>query len=131
MADQNVLHLKKYSHFGVYLGSVTENGEVVPGEQVGVAFVKQGSRMFRMKLWMFPNEQHFVANDDTDSNKYRALSLDEYVASTGETRARWNELGRGELLGCFIRVKLVLLNVHVFINLYPQEDKVMGAHSAA
>lgn len=131
MNDKNVIHLNKYSHFGVFLGCVTENGQVVPGEQVGVAFMKQGSRMFRMKLWMFPNEQHFVASDDTDSNKYRALSLDEYVASSGETRTRWNELGRGELLGCFIRVKLVLLNLHVFINLYPHDDKVVVAHGAA
>ena len=121
MTNNNVIPLKKYSHFGVFLGSVSPSGEVVPSKQVGIAFIKQGSRMFRMKLWMFPNEQHFVASDDTDSNKYRALALDEYVASTGENKSRWNEVGHGELMGCFIRVKLALLNQNVFINLYPKE----------
>lgn len=131
MKKDNVIALKKYSHFGVFLGSVSPTGEVIPSEQVGIAFIKQGSRMFRLKLWMFPNEQHFVASDDTDSNKYRALALDEYVGSSGENRSRWNEVGKGELIGCFIRVRLALLNQDVFINLYPNEEIEREMNEAA
>ncbi len=135
MNKNNVIPFQKYSHFAVFTGSVGSAGEVTEQEQIGIAFIKEGGRMFRLKLWMWPNEQYFVASDDHDSNKYRALSLDEYVATTGENRSRWNEIGLGQLTGCLIKISLVFPKQDIFINLYPRDARVeedrQASHGAA
>jgi hypothetical protein len=124
MNKHNVIPIQKYSHFAVFTGLVGSTGEVTEQEQIGIAFIKEGSRMFRLKLWMWPNEQYFIASDDNDSDKYRALSLDEYVATTGENRSRWNEIGVGQLTGCLIKISLTFPKQDIFINLYPGDARV-------
>lgn len=119
----NVLPLQKFSHFAVHAAAVNSEGEHEPGEQIGIAFIEEGSRMFRLKLFMWPSEQYFIASEDTDSKRYRALSLDEYTANSGETRSKWNEIGFGELVGCLIKIRLLFPQQTIFVNLYPRDAR--------
>ena len=119
--NDNVIPIKKPDRFGVYRASVMDSGEIVEKEQLGIAFFKPGSRLFRLKLWMFPSEQFFIAAQENDPSKYSVLALDEYKTSSNETRTHWNKIGFGELQGCFIRLKLSLLNQEVFVSLFPQK----------
>ena len=129
--NDNVIPIKKSDRFGVYRAHVTDCGEIVEQEQLGFAFIKPGSRMFRLKLWMFPQEQYFIAAQENDPTKYVVLALDEYQTNGGETRTYWNRIGAGELQGCFIRLKLTLLNEEVFVSLFPEKEEAKEAHGAA
>ena len=85
----NVIPIRKSEKFGVYTGEITSSGEVIEGESVGVAYLKTGSKKFRLKLFTHPNTQYFILPDDNDDTKYVVLSLEEYQLPTGEMKSSW------------------------------------------
>lgn len=121
----NIIPIRKSDKFGVYLGDVTSSGEIVEGESVGIAFLKPGSKKFRLKLWVFPSHQYFVVPDDKDEKKYVVLSLEEYTLPTGEIKTSWNRIGYGNLVGAFIAIRIQLLAEQVFLCLYPDKAEPM------
>tara|TARA_B110001454_G_C12723306_1_gene436429 strand:- start:38584 stop:38997 length:414 start_codon:yes stop_codon:yes gene_type:complete len=118
----NVIPIRKTDHFGVYTGDVLPSGEVIEGESVGIAFLKQGSKKFRLKLFVYPNNSYFVVPDDKDDAKYIVLSLEEYQLSGGETRSHWNRIGEGKLTGSFIALRLQLIPEPLFLCLFPEKN---------
>ena len=119
----NVVPIRRSDRFGVYLGDVTSSGEIVEGESVGIAFLKQGSKKFRLKLFVFPCNQYFVVPDDRDDAKYVVLSLEEYQLPTGEVRSSWNRIGEGRLTGSFIALRIQLLPENIFLCLFPDKTE--------
>lgn len=127
----NVIPIRKSDRFGVYLGDITSSGEVVEGESVGVAFLKPGSKKFRLKLFVFPSHQYFIVPDDRDDTKYVILSLEEYQLPTGEMRTSWNRIGNGRLLGSFIVLRIQLLPENIFLCLFPEKSEPQEDHIAS
>jgi hypothetical protein len=119
----NVIPIRKSDSFGVYVGEVTSSGEIIEGESVGIAFLKQGSKKFRLKLFLFPSHQYFVVPDEKDDTKYIVLSLEEYQLSSGETRTSWNRIGEGRLVGSFIALRVQLLPENIFLCLFPDKSE--------
>lgn len=117
--NDNVVPIRKADKFGVYLGEITDQGEVIEGESVGIAFLRPGRNVFRLKLWTFASEQYFVAPDENDSAKYTVLSLHEHQLASGKIRSHWNKIGRGVLVGRFIKLQLPLLGPDLFLYLFP------------
>ena len=127
----NVIPIRKSDRFGVYLGEITSGGEVVEGESVGIAYLKPGSKKFRLKLFVFPSHQYFIVPDDKDDTKYVVLSLEEYQLPTGETRTSWNRIGNGRLLGSFIVLRIQLLPENIFLCLFPEKSEPQEDHIAS
>ena len=119
----NVIPIRKSDSYGVYVGEVTSSGEIIEGESVGIAFLKQGSKKFRLKLFLFPSHQYFVMPDEKDDTKYIVLSLEEYQLSSGETRTSWNRIGEGRLVGSFIALRVQLLPENIFLCLFPDRSE--------
>jgi hypothetical protein len=119
----NVIPIRKSDSYGVYVGEVTSSGEIIEGESVGIAFLKQGSKKFRLKLFLFPSHQYFVMPDEKDDTKYIVLSLEEYQLSSGETRTSWNRIGEGRLVGSFIALRVQLLPENIFLCLFPDKSE--------
>lgn len=119
----NVVPIRKTDRFGVYTGEVTSSGEIVEGESVGIAFLKHGSKKFRLKLFVYPINQYFVMPDDHDDTKYTVLSLEEYQLPTGEMRTHWNRIGEGRLIGSFIALRIQLLPENIFLCLFPEKSE--------
>ena len=119
----NVIPIRKSDSYGVYVGEVTSSGEIIEGESVGIAFLRQGSKKFRLKLFVFPNHQYFVVLDEKDDTKYIVLSLEEYQLPSGETRTSWNRIGKGRLVGSFIALRVQLLPENIFLCLFPDKSE--------
>lgn len=119
----NVFPIRKSDSFGVYVGEVTSTGEIIEGESVGIAFLKQGSKKFRLKLFLFPSHQYFVVPDEKNDTKYIVLSLEEYQLPSGETRTSWNRIGEGRLVGSFIALRVQLLPENIFLCLFPDKSE--------
>lgn len=128
--NENVIPIKKSERFPVFKGRVDLDGQVVEEEIVGFGFVKPGAKMFRLKLWMFPKEQFFIAGDD-DPSKYVILALDEYQLPSNELRTHWNRIGKGELAGCHIKFKFHLLPYDLFLSLFPSRAESKALDAAA
>lgn len=119
----NVVPIRKSDRFGVNLGEVTSSGEVIEGESVGIALLKQGSKKFRLKLFVYPGHQYFIVPDEKDDTKYIVLSLEEYRNQTGEVRKSWNRIGEGRLAGSFIALRIQLLPENIFLCLFPDKSE--------
>lgn len=127
---RNVIPIRKTDRFGVYTGEVTSSGEIIEGESVGIAFMKHGSKKFRLKLFVFPSHSYFVVPDDKDDAKYTVLSLEEYQLPTGEMRTHWNRIGEGKLAGNFIALRVQLLPEPLFLCLFPDKNEAAEASVA-
>lgn len=124
--NENVVPIRKTDRFGLFKGRMEDNGEIVEREQVGFAYIKPGSRMFRLKLWMFVREQYFLATNDNDPSRYEILSLDDYMVDQ-EVRKSWHRIGAGELVGSFIQLKFHLLGEDIFLCLFPEKSEASNA----
>lgn len=124
---ENVVPIRKTDNFGVYTGKVTSSGEISEKESVGIAFLKHGSKKFRLKLFLFPSHQYFVVPDDKDDTRYIILSLEEYQLPSGEMRSHWNRIGEGKLVGTFIALRIQLLPETVFLCLFPDKSEAAEA----
>lgn len=119
----NVVPIRKSERFGVYLGEVTSSGEIIEGESVGIALLKQGSKKFRLKLFVYPSHQYFIVPDEKDDTKYVVLSLEEYRNQSGEVRKSWNRIGEGRLAGSFVALRIQLLPENIFLCLFPDKSE--------
>lgn len=128
--NENVAPITKSDRFGIFRGRTEPTGEIVESEQVGFAYSKPGSRMFRLRLWMLQKEQFFLAPDDRDPKAYVILALDEYKLPTGEMKKLWSKIGRGNCDGIFVRLDFWLLNRELYLCLFPQNAEVEGARAA-
>ena len=128
--NENVIPIRKTDRYGLFKAHVESNGEVVETDQTGFAYLKPGAKMFRLRLWMFPKDQYFLAPDDSDPKAYVILSMDEYELPNGETRTSWNRIGGGFLQGGFIRLRFLLLSEDIFLCLYPLKANAEVSNAA-
>ena len=120
--NDNVLPIRKADRFFLCRGRITDTGELIEKERVGMAYLRPASTMFRIRLWMFPRGEYFLAREDGDHFKYVALSKDQYEVE-GESRTEWQKIGAGEAIGNFIRIRFHLLTDDYFLCLFLTESK--------
>ncbi len=129
--QDNIIPIRKSDRFYLCKGCVNSEGEVHERERVGVAFLKPSSSMFRLRLWMFPKGEYFLAREDGDHFHYTALCRDEFDAVGVGLRSQWHKIGTGEVLGNFIRIRFHLLSDDVYLCLFPDAVKKEEAIDAA
>ncbi len=128
--NDNVIPLKKMDKFALCRGTMGTDDELVEYEQVGVAYLKPGSKTFRLKLWMFPYQQYFLTPEHEKSNNYTLLSLEEFQSPNNEKKNSWQKIGRGDFVGLHIKVKFQLLSEDVFLCLFPDEKQAEDFYAA-
>jgi hypothetical protein len=120
--NENVIPIRKADRFYLTKGHVTKTGEVVERERVGVAYLKTTSTMFRLRLWMFPRGEYFLAREDGEHTRYLALCREEFETPDGITKNQWHKIGVGEVVGNFIRIRFHLFSEDIFLCLFPRES---------
>lgn len=123
--EDNIFQLPKKpkaERYKVCLAQLDPSGFVVEKEQVGFAFQKPGSTVFRLKLWMFLNQQYFVIPNKEDQTKYNLYSLEEYISEGKEQKSFWNKVGEADLYGNYLRLKFNLLERHLFLSLFDDKE---------
>lgn len=127
----NVIPIKKSERFVLCRGKMGPDDELLEYEKVGVAYLKPGSKTFRVKLFMFPQQPYFLTPENETSTSYTLLSLEEYQSSSKEMKASWQKVGDGEFVGLHIKMKFHLLSEDVFLCLYPDEKQAEEFYAAS
>ena len=131
MIENNVYPFRKSDKFGVYLGHATADGEIVEGESVGVAYLKPGSKKFRLKLCVWPNNNYFIVPDDRDDKRYVILCLEEFTTPDGVAKSVWHQIGYGNLLGNLIALRIQLISDPIYLCLFPEAKSFEEEQRAA
>ena len=129
--NDNVIAIRKSDRFFLYSGAVTKTGEVIERERVGVAYLKPTSSMFRLRLWMFPKGEYFLARNEDDHFHYVALSREEYELADQGQKNQWHKIGVGDVVGNFIRIRFHLFSDDIYLCLFPKGPKRDEALNAA
>ncbi len=118
---ENVIPFRNQDRFGIFLNesrpSEDESHELT---RVGSAYLKPGSKTFRLKIWTYPSHQYFLCAIDLDPNRYTVLCVDEYVAPSGELRTNWNQIGQGLRVGDSIQITVPLWGSQVYLKLFSE-----------
>lgn len=130
-SPSNIIQFQKPKSYGVYVAEITQDGEVAEGESVGVAFRKPENEKFRLKIFLFPENNYFVVPDDAVSGEYLVLSLEEYSLANGEKKSSWNRVGRGRTTNGFISLRIPLLPENLYISVSPSEAEARSERNAA
>lgn len=121
--NENIVPLRRYERFKLTRG-MTRNGEVFEKDPVGFAFLKPGSKMFKLKIWVHPETSYFLAQDEkSELDHYQVLALEEYRTPNGETKTNWNKVGNGQLVGNFIRFNIQFFADDIYLCLFPENQK--------
>lgn len=121
--SENIVPFRKYDRFKLTKGFITPKGEVIEEDQVGFAFLKPGSKMFRIKIWSQPLNSYFLVQDDkTPLDVYTVLAIEEYKSQSGEVKTNWNKVGLGYLIGNFIKINIHFFAEDVFLCLFPEKQ---------
>lgn len=127
----NVIPIKKTDRFALCRGKMGPDEELLEYEKVGVAYLKPGSKTFRVKLYMFPHQPYFLTPENETSTKFTLLSLEEFQSSSNEKKASWQKVGDGEFVGLHIKMKFHLLSEDVFLCLFPYETQAEEFYAAS
>lgn len=124
--QENVIQLKpnfrqKTDKYFVYLGEMSSYGEIQEKEAVGIAFQKEGSGNFRMKLWMFHKTPYFIVPVKEDRTKYLVYSVEDHPQNK-ELKSFWNKVGEAKLCGNYLKVKLYLLSEDLYMSLFSSKQ---------
>ena len=120
---ENIISIRKTDQFYLCKGSVSKSGEVIEKERVGRAYLKPNATMFRLKLWMLPKGEYFLAREENGHFQYLALCREEFEVSPEGHKNQWHKIGSGEVIGNFIRIRLHLLSEDIYLCLFPNEAK--------
>lgn len=118
---EKIIPFRKYDRYPLTRGFRNHDGQVIEKDAVGFAFLKPGSKMFRLKIWVFPQENYFLAQSEAGTlTQYQVLALEEYQASDGETKTNWNKVGEGSLVGNLIHIRIQFFADDIFLCLFPE-----------
>ena len=116
----------RFEAFNVYSG-ILEDTDVIEERRVGIAFLRGGSNVFSMRLWMFPAQKYFVAPVNDDQEKYEILTFEEYNTRDGEAKSQWHRVGKAEYFGNYLKLKFHLLERDIFLSLFPNRKEPFNA----
>lgn len=132
MNNENVVNFSskaKSDRYKVFVGQLDGNGYFVEKDQVGLAFRKENSSSFRLKLWMHLSEQYYIVPSKEDQTKYNIYSIDEYISVSKELKSFWNKVGFADLEGNYLRMNFLLLSQPVYLSLFADKDSVLPLSS--
>jgi hypothetical protein len=98
-----------------------EDGKPVP---VGVAFHREGHRVWSLKLWTFPTLKFFLMRDKEDPSVILIFTREERrQLKAGKGKYYWNLIGRGasDVKAELVRLNFDLFEKTVLMSLYPTE----------
>ena len=120
---ENVIPIRKSDQFVLFTGSSPEAGKFIEKERVGVAYLKSSSSVFRLRLWMLPRLEYFLARNDDSHLRYLVLCREEYETEGGNRKSQWHRIGVGETIGNLIRIQFHLWPEPIYLCLFPARSK--------
>lgn len=122
--QNNVIPIRKADKFNLTTGKINEDGSISVADQVGYAYLKPGGKTFRLKFWMFPKESYFLSRDVDSDSTYTILSVEDYLSSNLEPKTVWREIGKGYVMGNYIRLNFHLIKEEIYLSLFPDAQEV-------
>ncbi|MBL7545117.1 MAG: hypothetical protein JNL11_14970 [Bdellovibrionaceae bacterium] len=119
--ENNVISIRKTDRFTLCTGKLHKDGSIEEIHKIGNAYLKPGAKTFRLKFWMHPRESYFLSRDHDSDLIYTILSVEEYLGPNLEPKTTWREIGKGYVMGNYIRLEFYTMKDEVYLSLFPEK----------
>ena len=92
---------------------------------VGMAWLKEGQRIYTIKLWTFLSEKFFLLPSKDDASKYLLMTREPVKSANSKKKYHWNIVGNAKASPSngVINLNFDLFDKKIFMSLYPDETK--------
>ena len=92
---------------------------------VGMAWLKEGQKIYTIKLWTFLSEKFFLLPSKDDASKYLLMTREPVKSANSKKKYHWNIIGNAKASPSngVIELNFDLLDRKIFMSIYPDEIK--------
>ncbi len=92
---------------------------------VGMAWLKEGQRIYTIKLWTFLSEKFFLLPSKEDQAKYLIMTREPVKSEKSKKNYHWNIVGNAKAnpVSGVIELNFDLLGKITYMSIYPDESK--------
>lgn len=92
---------------------------------VGMAWLKEGQKIYTIKLWTFLSEKFFLLPSKEDQTKYLIMTREPVKAEKSKKKYHWNIVGNAKAnpANGVIELYFDLLGKTIHMSIYPDESK--------
>ena len=92
---------------------------------VGMAWLKEGQKIYTIKLWTFLSEKFFLLPSKEDQTKYLIMTREPVKAEKSKKKYHWNIVGNAKVnpINGVIELYFDLLGKTAYMSIYPDESK--------
>ena len=92
---------------------------------VGMAWLKEGQRIYTIKLWTFLAEKFFLLPSKEDQAKYLIMTREPVKAEKSKKKYHWNIVGNAKAnpVNGVIELNFDLIGKTAYMSIYPDESK--------
>lgn len=92
---------------------------------VGMAWLKEGQRIYTIKLWTFLSEKFFLLPSKEDQTKYLIMTREPVKAEKSKKKYHWNIVGNAKAKPAIgvIELNFDLIGKTTYMSIYPDESK--------
>lgn len=92
---------------------------------VGMAWLKEGQRIYTIKLWTFLSEKFFLLPSKEDQAKYLIMTREPVKSEKSKKKYHWNIVGNAKAnpASSVIELNFDLLGKTTYMSIYPDESK--------
>lgn len=92
---------------------------------VGMAWLKEGQKIYTIKLWTFLSEKFFLLPSKEDQTKYLIMTREPVKAEKSKKKYHWNIVGNAKAnpANGVIELYFDLLGKTTYMSIYPDESK--------
>ena len=114
---QNLMSAPKFYRFQVF----TENDN--KKKIVGMAYLKEGQKIYTLRLWTFLENKFFILPSKDDPSKYLLMTR-ELNKSNSKNKYFWNIVGNGEVNSNkgSVEIRFDLFDKKIFMDIFPDES---------
>lgn len=114
----------QYYRFQVFATqSLKPGGET--RRSMGAAFLREGQKVYTLKLWMFPESKFYLMADQDDPTKMAIMTRElKRNPKVGKGKFFWNLIGNGfvDVQREVVRLEFDLLNRPVYMSIFPMKS---------
>lgn len=97
---------------------------------VGAAYLREGHRVYTVKLWMFPSAKFYIMPDKEDKSRILIFTREPKIdPNIGKGKYFWNLIGQGAVDPSreVVRLQFDLLEKPIYMSIFPAKGNELSS----
>lgn len=112
----------QYYRFRLLQGKITTEGRFERSKSVGMAYLREGQRIYTLRLWMFLDARYYLTPVKDSTSRYFLMTREPVKHQNSKNKFFWNIVGNAEVdaVAGVMRIHFDLLEQPIYMTIYPE-----------